>query len=128
MSDCALPQKSIEDFHDGMLTNNETPVLKYLANFNLKTIDQAEIVEISSELLKSYKNEWLLRLRLVELLKKHDCQKLLNVHLAVLSEIAHNNPGVKHLIDDGLSFMNADIKSTWVKWMKKEIWPQRPHK
>lgn len=77
--------------------------------FNLKTIDQAEIVEISSELLKSYKNEWLLRLRLVELLKKHDCQKLLNVHLAVLSEIAHNNPGVKHLIDDGLSFLNLDF-------------------
>ena len=25
------------------------------------------------------------------------------------------------LIDDGLSFMNSDIKSTWVKWMKKEI-------
>ena len=29
------------------------------------------------------------------------------------------------LIDDGLSFMNADIKSTWVKWMKKEIMNQK---
>ncbi|MFL3025337.1 MAG: ATP-binding cassette domain-containing protein [Candidatus Neomarinimicrobiota bacterium] len=29
------------------------------------------------------------------------------------------------LIDDGLSFMNADIKSTWVKWMKKEITNQK---
>ena len=29
------------------------------------------------------------------------------------------------LIDDGLSFMNADIKSTWVKWMKKEIKNQK---
>ena len=29
------------------------------------------------------------------------------------------------LIDDGLSFMNSDIKSTWVKWMKKEIMNQK---
>ena len=29
------------------------------------------------------------------------------------------------LIDDGLSFMNADIKSIWVKWMKKEIMNQK---
>ena len=77
--------------------------------FNLKTIDEAEIVEISSELIKNYKKEWLLRLRVVELLKKHDCQKLLNVQLAILSEIAHNNPGIKHLIDDGLSFLNLNF-------------------
>ena len=77
--------------------------------FNLKTIDESEIVEISSELLNTYKKEWLLRLRLIELLKKHDFQKLLNVQLAILSEIAHNNPEVKHLIDDGLSFLNLDF-------------------
>tara|TARA_B110000438_G_scaffold51140_1_gene51543 strand:- start:2575 stop:3888 length:1314 start_codon:yes stop_codon:yes gene_type:complete len=29
------------------------------------------------------------------------------------------------LIDDGLSFMNSDIKSTWVKWMQKRIIKQK---
>jgi energy-coupling factor transport system ATP-binding protein len=30
------------------------------------------------------------------------------------------NPGLV-LIDDGLSFMNSDIKTNWVKWMQKKI-------
>tara|TARA_B110000263_G_scaffold72545_1_gene63412 strand:- start:411 stop:1724 length:1314 start_codon:yes stop_codon:yes gene_type:complete len=29
------------------------------------------------------------------------------------------------LIDDGLSFMNSDIKSDWVKWMQKQIIDQK---
>lgn len=77
--------------------------------FDLKTTDEAEIAAISSELLASYEKEWLLRLRLVELLQKHDCQKLLNVQIDILLEIANNNPEVKHLINDGLSFLNLDL-------------------
>ena len=77
--------------------------------FDLKALDESEIIAISSELLKCNGKEWLLRLRLIELLQKHDCPKLLNIQIGILSEIAHNTPGVKHLIDDGFLFLNLDL-------------------
>ena len=60
---------------------DKTPSLTKLESLYIKVdelfeekLDESEINAISSELFKSYKKEWLLRLKLVEVLQQHDCQ------------------------------------------------------
>ncbi len=60
-------------------------------------------------MLKSYPQEWLLRLRLIELMVKHNKEELLNSELNRLSMLAHTNLDLKHLIEDGLSFLGLSL-------------------